>query len=142
MTTEEFNALPLEARLYIQSEIGCLTCGKTKDLGELYQQFKNMKVETLFTLRMGAVSYTDAKTKEQAILYPIVAKDSSAEIKAKLRAVLRVAAVKPDAFNFVNTSEIEKILKSKKVIALNDLEAEAESEDESEENGEGIHSEL
>jgi len=116
MTAEEFNALPLEARLYIQSEIGCLTCGKTKDLGELYKQYLRMKKEELFTLRMGAVSFLDSQTNQHSILYPIGDNDTSAEIKAKLRAVLRINAVKPDAFSFVNSSEIEKILKAKKAI--------------------------
>ena len=118
MTTDQFNALPIEARRYIEFEQGQLCCGKKIDLNSHYQNYLKMKTETLFTLRTGAISYVDDKTGKGSVLYPIFPDDTDAEVKAKLKLVLRINKVSPEMFALVNVSAIEKLVADKKVVPL------------------------
>lgn len=115
MTTEQFNALPLEARRFIQSQQTCLSCGKKNNLDAHYKKYLNMKNQSLFTLRNGAVSFFDEKTKKSQILYPLHPNDSEDQIKEKLKIALRIHAVRPERFSVISVSGIEAKLKEKKV---------------------------
>lgn len=115
MTTEQFNALPLEARRFIQSQQNCLSCGKKNNLDAHYKNYLNMKNQSLFTLRNGAVSFFDEKTKKSQILYPLHPNDSEDQIKEKLKIALRIHAVRPERFSVISVSDIEAKLKEKKV---------------------------
>lgn len=118
MTAEKFNALPLEARRFIENEQGQLCCGKTNNLELIYKNYLQMKNENLFVLRTGAVYVVSEKTKETQILYPLYATDTEAETKEKLKLALAVEKSNPDSFSAINISEIENILKQKKVVDL------------------------
>jgi len=114
MTTEFFNALPEAARRFIQSQQTCLSCGKKNNLDAHYKNYLVMKNQSLFTLRNGAISFVDTKTKKSQILYPLHPKDTDAEIKEKLKIALRINAVRPQSFLTISIEEIEIELKGKK----------------------------
>lgn len=114
MTNEEFNALPIKARRFIENSISCLSCGGKKDLDFHYKNYLKMEKQTLFTLRGGAVSVKDAKSKEATILYPINPKDSDKELAVKLKLALKLHASRPDKFSFIDKEKINDILKPKK----------------------------
>jgi len=109
MTTDEFNALPLQARRWIEQEQGCASCGKSKDVDTLYKNYLLMSKKALFTLRRGAVLYKK-ENGEGAILYPIHPKDSEEQIKEKLSIALEVYAVAPGRFSDIQEDKIKKIL--------------------------------
>lgn len=113
MTIDEFNALPIEARRYIESQQVCLSCGKKRDLDFHYQNYLKMKQEQLYTARRGAVASKNAKG-EVSILYPLDLKDSKEQIKEKLELAIKINKVKPDAFSQIDLEAIDKILKPKK----------------------------
>ncbi len=73
-----------------------------------------MKNQSLFTLRQGAVSFFDKKTKKSQILYPLHPNDSEDQIKEKLKIALRIHAVRPESFSVISVSDIEAKLKEKK----------------------------
>lgn len=68
MTADEFNALPLEARQFIEKQQGCQSCGNAQDIDGLYKRYLVMKKKALFTLRTGAVPYKD-KDGKGGVLY-------------------------------------------------------------------------
>jgi len=109
MTTEEFNALPLAARRWIEQEQGCASCGKSKDVDTLYKNYLLMSKKALYTLRRGAVPYK-RENGEGGVLYPIHPKDSEEQIKEKLTQALEVYAVAPNRFDDIQESKIQKIL--------------------------------
>jgi hypothetical protein len=109
MTTEEFNALPLEARQYIINAQGCASCGKTQDLSTLYKKFLIMQKQKFFTLRIGAVSYK-TEDGQGAVLYPLHPKDSESTILEKLKTALKVHEVAPTRFSEFNKRDIEDFL--------------------------------
>lgn len=113
MTTDEFNALPEAARRFITSQQKCLSCGKKNNLDEHYKKYLIMKNSALFTLRNGAISFLDEKTKKSQILYPLHPSDSDKEIKEKLKIALRINKVRPNSFSTISVEEIEAILKVK-----------------------------
>jgi len=114
MTADEFNALPLDARQYIEKQKTCLSCGKAQDLNTHLRNFYIMKNGNLFTLRTGAIGYRDADGKG-AILYPIHPADSEEVIKSKLAQAVAVHAVAPHKFATFNEEKIEKVLKPAEV---------------------------
>lgn len=114
MSTEDFNALPLKVRRFIESEISCLSCGKTKDLDLLLEKYYTMENNSLYTLRNGAVSFMDKKTELRVILYPLKSTDSESEVRTKLQNALRINAVRPESFSDIKTDAIKAILKPKK----------------------------
>lgn len=117
MTAEEFNALPLLARQYIEQKQGCMSCGKSQDIDTLYKNYLLMSKRALFTLRMGAVSYT-TEAGDGGVLYPIHPSDSEAVVKEKLATALKVFAVAPGKFSDIQEEKIEKILAEKAVKPL------------------------
>jgi len=115
MTAEEFNALPEEARRYIENQKICLSCGKSLDLNAHYKNYLKMKNEKLFTLRIGAISFVaDKKDKKSKVLYPLHDKDTAEVRKEKLELALKLHEARPDLFSVCNVSEIEKELGTKK----------------------------
>lgn len=118
MTTEDFNALPLKARLFIENEIGCLTCGQKKDLDLIYKKYLTMKSNNLYVLSIGAVATKNAKG-DVNVLYPISEKDSKEVLKEKLELALKINKVNPDSFKEFNEVEINKILKAKNTNEIN-----------------------
>lgn len=114
MTTKEFNALPLGARLYIESQKVCASCGKKNDLDLHYKNYLKMKAEALYTIRGGAISFLDSKTNQANILYPLSQNDSEEQIKQKLKLALRINEVRPDRFTTISVDDIKNVLKPKK----------------------------
>lgn len=110
MTAEEFNALPLEARRYIEKQKTCLSCGRANDLDAHYKNYLIMKQNQLFTLRTGAVPFKSKKTGQSGVLYPIHPNDSEEQIKNKLRLALELNEVAPNKFSVISILEIEKYL--------------------------------
>jgi hypothetical protein len=125
MTTEEFNALPLEARQYIINQQGCASCGKTQDLSTLYKKFLIMQKQKFFTLRIGAVSYK-TEDGQGAVLYPLHPKDSESTILEKLKTALKVHEVAPTRFSEFNKRDIEGYIEAQGVedLGAEDLGAE------------------
>ena len=115
MTADEFNALPLEARAYIEKQKTCLSCGKANDLDAHYRNYLIMENGSLYTLRMGAVPFKN-KDGEGEILYPIYPTDSEEVVKVKLAQALAVNAVAPDKFEVISIEKIEKILGATKTL--------------------------
>jgi hypothetical protein len=111
MTIEDFNALPLEARRYIETQTACLTCGKSKNLDLHYKNYLRMKTDALFTLRGGALSYFDGFLKKAFVLYPLHPDDTPDERLEKLKAALKVAKKKPEFFISIAVLEIEAEIK-------------------------------
>ena len=118
MNAEQFNALPLEARRYIENEQGQLCCGKTNNLDLIYKNYLQMVKENLFVLRTGAVYTVSGKTKEPTILYPLYDSDTEIETKEKLMLALAVSKSNPDSFSTINVLEIQSVLGQKKSVDL------------------------
>lgn len=112
MTAEEFNALPLLARQYIEQKQGCMSCGKSQDIDALYKNYLLMSKKALFTLRMGAVSYI-TKAGKGGVLYPIHPSDSEVVVREKLETALAVYAIVPGKFADIQEEKIQKILAAK-----------------------------
>jgi hypothetical protein len=110
MTIDEFNALPEEARRYIENQKGCLSCGKSINLDLHYKNYLDMKNGNLFTLRIGAINFVDEKTNVGSILYPIDHNDDEKSIEEKLRNALIIYEKRPDMFSSFNKEEIEEQL--------------------------------
>jgi len=109
MKPEDFNALPLEARRYIEKQKTCLSCGRANDLDAHYRNYLNMKNGNLFTLRTGAVPFKRTNG-ESGVLYPIHPNDTEDQIKAKLQLALELNAIRPDKFSIISVADIEAIL--------------------------------
>lgn len=109
MSTEDFNALPIEARQYIINQQGCLSCGKAQDLDALYRKFLNMQKQSLYTLRVGAVSYKTEDGKH-GVLYPINPKDTQEQVIEKLEKAVEVYAVAPHKFSAFNEPDILELI--------------------------------
>ena len=112
MTAEEFNALPLEARRYIENQKICVSCGRKNDLDAHYKNYLAMKNNQLFTLRAGAVPFRRESDGEAGVLYPIHPSDTDEQIKDKLKLALELNEVAPDKFSTISVREIEEILAS------------------------------
>jgi len=91
MTPETFNALPLEARRYIEQQKSCASCGKSNDIDRHYKNYLAMKANRLYTLRIGAVVFKD-EDGEGKVLYPLHPKDTKEDVKSKLALAVKVHA--------------------------------------------------
>lgn len=127
MTAEDFNALPLEARRFIENQMSCASCGGRKDLDFHYKKYLQMKENSLYTLRNGAVRTVDKKTKKAQILYPISPNDSMEVKKGKLSLALKINTVKPEAFQVIDTDGIKAFLNPAKT----ELQEPAEPQEDS-----------
>jgi hypothetical protein len=97
MSIEEFNALPLEARRFIENHVGCMGCGdKTSKLSNAYKLYLNSKKMSVYQLKGGGVNYS--KNGKDGILYPLIKEDSDEEIRLKLSLAKDIFKVRPTAF--------------------------------------------
>jgi hypothetical protein len=121
MSTEEFNALPEDARRFISTNAGCLGCGGNKELKltkayELYLIHKKMNAFQLFG---GGVNYK--QDDEVGVLYPISKEDSDFQIRKKIKIAKLIYKKNPELFISFNQNEIDKVLnglKQEKVVVL------------------------
>jgi hypothetical protein len=109
MKAEEFNALPLEARQFIEKQKGCISCGGSRDINALYQKYLSMKKTNLYTLRMGAIPFK-TEDGESGLLYPLHPADSEDTILQKLQTAKRVHAVAPAKFADFQAEKINAYL--------------------------------
>jgi transglutaminase-like putative cysteine protease len=111
MTTEEFNALPLEARRFIELHAGCLSCGnKESKLTKAYELYKVNKMANVYVLFGGGINYSIES--QRGVLYNIRQDDTPAEIRAKLDIAARIKEVSPEAFISYDQKAIDELIES------------------------------
>lgn len=122
MTTEEFNALPLEARRFIETHAGCLSCGNpAQKLTRAYELYKSYKMAHVYQLKGGGINYqVDGKA---GVLYNIKDTDSDFEKKEKLGIARKLHVAKPSIFIIYDEKAIDDLLESLNVEVV-DLDAE------------------
>ena len=110
MTTEEFNALPEEARRFISSHAGCLGCGGNKEqkLNKAYQLYLNYRVMKAYQLFGGGINYKEGE--ERGVLYPISENDTDFQIREKIRIAKLIREKSPEVFISFNERDLEDIL--------------------------------
>ena len=109
MTKEEFSALPLEARRFIEKNAGCLACGNSESkLTKAYQLYKNSIKMSAYQLFGGGINYN--QEEERGVLVGIKPTDSPFEIKEKIRIAKLIYAVSPHVFISFDESAIDKLL--------------------------------
>lgn len=111
MTTEEFNALPLEARHFIQKNAGCLACGNTKQkLDKAYALYLNSKKMTTYQLYGGGINYKLGE--ETGILYNIKVEDTPMQIREKIRIAKLIREKRPHSFSLYDETAMDALLAS------------------------------
>lgn len=121
MTKEEFNALPLEVRRFIDENVGCLGCGGNLEakLTKAYELYLNLKKMETYKLIGGGINYKSKN--ESGVLYAVSNEDTPDEIRNKLRIARLVYAVSPELFTIFNEeemSDLEASLPEPKVVIL------------------------
>jgi hypothetical protein len=120
MTMEDFNALPLEVRRFIEAHAGCLACGNsTRKLDEAYALYKSHRKMKTYQLIGGGVNF--AQGEDRGVLVPVRDTDEPAEIREKIRIAKLIHKTNPEVFSVFDENEIELLLKSlpaEKVIQL------------------------
>ena len=128
MTKEEFNALPLEARRFIESHAGCLSCGNTSDkLTRAYELYKSNKMENVYTLFGGGINYL--LDGQRGVLYNVRSTDEPDEIRAKIAIAAKIYAASPEVFISFDEkaiSDLEGALPEAKIINLDEAKEWAE----------------
>ena len=111
MTTEEFNSLPLEARSFIETHAGCLSCGNSADkLTRAYALYKTQKMANVYQLKGGGINYlVDEKA---GVLYNIGDEDSDFEKREKLAIAAKLYKAKPSVFLVYDENAIGELLMS------------------------------
>lgn len=121
MTTEEFNALPSEARRFIESNAGCLGCGnKESKLTKAYELYLKNKKMSAYQIKGGGVNYKQGN--ETGVLYKINDQDSPLEIRHKIKMARAIHKVNPELFIVFDEKEQDDILKNlpkEEVVDLN-----------------------
>lgn len=111
MTTDEFNALPLEAKRFIQSNAGCLGCGnKEGKLNKAYALYLNNKKMAAYQMRGGGVNYKYNNAK--GVLYNIKLDDEPEVIREKIKMAKAIHANAPHLFISFDEKECAEILKN------------------------------
>ncbi len=125
MTTEEFNALPLEARRFIELHAGCLSCGNLEGkLTRAYELYKSQKMANVYTLFGGGINFlADGKG---GVLYNVRDTDSPLEIREKLAIAERIHAASPHVFMSYDEKAIEELLESLDAPEVVDLRTDEE----------------
>ena len=123
MTTEEFNALPEEARRFISSHAGCLGCGGNKEqkLNKAYQLYKIHQMENVYQLFGGGVNYKGEK--ESGVLYHITENDTDFQKREKIRIAKLIQKNNPEFFISFNEDLMKELLeglKPEKVANIDD----------------------
>lgn len=135
MTTEEFNALPLEARRFIETHAGCLSCGNPANkLTRAYELYKAHKMANVYTLFGGGINYVVDDKK--GVLYNVKEDDTPFEIREKLALAEKIHAKSPHVFMTYDKNaikELEASLPAEEVVDLRtDEEKEADAQVEKE----------
>lgn len=111
MTSQEFNALPEEARRFIEAHAGCLSCGNPESkLTRAYELYKANKMANVYVLFGGGINY--AFDGNKGVLYNINSEDTPDEIRAKLDIAARIKEVRSEAFISYDERGIEDLLES------------------------------
>lgn len=111
MTVEEFNALPAEARRFIELHAGCLSCGnKESKLTRAYELYKSHKMANVYVLFGGGINYS--VDGNRGVLYNVKEDDSPAEIREKLNIAARIQEVSPESFMSYDARAIEDLIAS------------------------------
>ena len=111
MTAEEFNALPAEARRFIELHAGCLSCGnKESKLTRAYELYKSHKMANVYVLFGGGINYS--VDGNRGVLYNVKEDDSPAEIREKLNIAARIQEVSPESFMSYDARAIEDLIAS------------------------------
>lgn len=111
MTTEEFNALPLEARRYIETHAGCLSCGNPANkLTRAYELYKAHKMAHVYQLFGGGINYVVDEKK--GVLYNVKEDDSAFEIREKLALAEKIHKSSPHVFISYDKNAIKDLLDS------------------------------
>ncbi len=119
MTAEEFNALPIEARRFIELHTGCLSCGnKESKLTKAYELYKSHIMEHAYVLFGGGINYSVGE--ERGVLYNVKEGDSPSEIREKLNIAARIKEVSPESFMSYDEKAIEDLINSlPEVVVIN-----------------------
>lgn len=111
MTAEEYNALPAEARRFIELHAGCLSCGnKESKLTRAYELYKSHKMAHVYVLFGGGINYS--VDGNRGVLYNVKEDDSPADIRAKLAIAARLKEVSPESFMSYDQKAIEELIAS------------------------------
>lgn len=134
MTTEEFNALPLEARRFIETHAGCLSCGNPANkLTRAYELYKAHKMAHVYQLFGGGINY--AVEGKKGVLYNVKEEDTPFEIREKLELAEAIYAASPHVFISYDKKAIEELeasLPAAEVVDLRTDEEKAADEAEAE----------
>lgn len=130
MTTEEFNALPSEARRFIQDQAGCLSCGnKAQKLTKAYELYKNHKKMSGYRMRGGGVNYKFEG--ERGVLTNIRVDDEPDAIRHKIKLAREIYKSNPELFESFNDSDLTSTLKGLPKEQVIDLDAKKKSKTKS-----------
>lgn len=111
MTDQEYNALPLEARRFIELHAGCLSCGnKESKLTRAYELYKNQKMTNVYVLFGGGINYSIEG--QRGVLYNVKEDDTPFEIRAKLDIAARIHEASPESFMSYDEKAIEELIAS------------------------------
>ena len=111
MTKEDFNSLPLEARNFIQTHAGCLSCGNAEaKLTKGYALYLNFKKMTTYTLMGGGVNYS--QNGKTGVLRAISSEDEPFEIREKASLAKAIHASSPHLFLSFDEQAIDALVES------------------------------
>lgn len=131
MTIQEFDALPLEARRFIQDNAGCLSCGnKEQKLTKAYELYKNHKKMAGYRMRGGGVNYK--LDDERGVLTNIRPDDEPDTIRHKIKVARAIYKSNPELFEEFNNSDLTDTLKGLPKEQVIDLDAAKKSKDKKE----------
>lgn len=131
MTTEEFNALPLEARRFIETHAGCLSCGNPANkLTRAYELYKAHKMANVYQLFGGGINYVVDDKK--GVLYNVKEEDTPFEIREKLALAEKIHDKSPHVFMSYDKNAIKELLDSLPAEEVVDLRTDEEKAAEAE----------
>lgn len=120
MTTEDFNALPLEARRFIELNAGCLSCGNSESkLTKAYELYKLHKMTNVYALFGGGINYV--VENRNGVLYNVKDGDSDFEIREKLALAEAIYAKNPEVFISYDQRAIDDLRDSLGEVPVVDL---------------------
>lgn len=109
MTTVEYNALPAEARRFIELHAGCLSCGNPEaKLTKAYELYKAHKMANVYTLFGGGINYVVDDKK--GVLYNVREDDSDFEIREKIALAEKIHEKSPEVFITYDKKAIAELL--------------------------------
>ena len=110
MTSQEFNALPVEVRRFITAHAGCLGCGgnAAQKLTKAYGLYKAHKKMKAYQLHGGGINYL--KDGQKGVLYPIDTNDTAEAIRKKIEIAKAIHAASPHVFTIFDEAAIAELL--------------------------------